>query len=264
MYSVIVKTQKEMLALCLLLGLFIMCYSCSSSEDENEVIWNFEDCVAIDKYKDFRILIGTEWNLKLSEGYREMIFFADKTCRCSSYIEGIGFFFPEGVWEYNSETGRLVTTVSNFPKLTLNIYSSRDMIGYTDDGKMINATIANENSTYLKFRDDDVAFDFLVGKWRDKNTGTILIIHANGEYQIKNQITVDNGIIEKWVDWNLTGSAYYDETLLSKENKALAIELLSGNLMEMKYMVNLRIEGETVLCDEIKEFSGSYEYVIDD
>ena len=138
------------------------------------------------------------------------------------------------------------------------------MIGYTDDGKMINATIANENSTYLKFRDDDVAFDFLVGKWRDKNTGTILIIHANGEYQIKNQITVDNGIIEKWVDWNQTGSAYYDETLLSKENKALAIELLSGNLMEMKYMVNVRIEGETVLCDEIKEFSGSYEYVIDD
>ena len=132
------------------------------------------------------------------------------------------------------------------------------MIGYTDDGKMINATIANENSTYLKFRDDDVAVDFLVGKWRDKNTGTILIIHANGEYQIKNQITVDNGIIEKWVDWNLTGSAYYDEALLSKENKVLAIELLSGNLMEMKYMVNVRIEGETVLCDEIKEFSGSY------
>ena len=101
-----------------------------------------------------------------------MILFADKTCRCCSYIEGIGFFFPEGVWEYNSETGRLITTVSNFPKLTLNIYSSRDMIGYTDDGKMINATIANENSTYLNFRDYDVSLDFLVVKLRVKYTGT--------------------------------------------------------------------------------------------
>lgn len=92
MYSVIVKTQKEMLALCLLLGLFIMCYSCSSSEDENEVIWNSEDCVAIDKYKDFRILIGTEWNLKLSEGYREMILLRTRLVDVVLILRELGSF----------------------------------------------------------------------------------------------------------------------------------------------------------------------------
>ena len=65
--------------------------------------------------------------------------YADKTCR---YIWTVGNndFLREGVWEYNPKVNRLITT-SDFPKLTLKIFSPRDMSGYTYDGKLINVTI---------------------------------------------------------------------------------------------------------------------------
>lgn len=173
--------------------------------------------------------------------------------------------FSEGVWEYNPETNRLITT-TRFPKLTLKIFSPQDMSGYTDDGRLINSTIRNSSSTSqdLKFRNDDTTFDFLVGKWKDKSTGTILKIHTNGEYQIKNQNIEDNGFIDKWLGsvGGLRGSEY--EILLLKQNKVMRIGMISGSLMEMEYFTNVYVEGERLLYDEIKEFSGSYEYIIDD
>ena len=51
------------------------------------------------------------------------------------------------------------------------------MSGYTDDGKLINVTIPDtpnsSASKNMKFRNDDITFDFLVGKWENKSTGAI-------------------------------------------------------------------------------------------
>lgn len=261
MNTTIVRLRNLLLSFCLFIGSLFVCFSCSSSDDDDrsEEVWTSVDRTIIDKYKGSRMLMGTVWGWKENEheydGQHYVYLYADKTCR---YMQTIGNnqLFSEGVWEYNPETNRLITT-TRFPKLTLKIFSPRDMSGYTDDGKLINVTIPNSsNSNSLennKFLKDDTTFDFLVGKWENKSTSTILTIHANGEYQIKNHNIVDNGVIDKW-----SGG------LLLKKNKLMLIGMISGSLMEMRYLTNLHFEGERFLYDEINELSGSYEYVIDD
>ena len=206
MQTIIVKLQNFLLWFCLFTGISFMCFSCSSSDDrnENEELWTPVDREIIDKYKDSRVLMGTVWGWKKSnqeyDGQHYVWLYADKTCR---YIWTVGNndFLREGVWEYNPKVNRLITT-TDFPKLTLKIFSPRDMSGYTDDGKLINVTIPDtpnsSASKNMKFRNDDITFDFLVGKWENKSTGAILIIHANGEYQIRSQGIVDKGVIDRW------------------------------------------------------------------
>lgn len=58
----VVKLQKNLLSLCLLLGSLFLCVSCSSDDNENtnenKEIWTFEDRVIIDKYKKTECLWG--------------------------------------------------------------------------------------------------------------------------------------------------------------------------------------------------------------
>lgn len=267
MQTIIVKLQNFLLWFCLFTGISFMCFSCSSSDDrnENEELWTPVDREIIDKYEDSRVLMGTVWGWKKSnqeyDGQHYVWLYADKTCR---YIWTVGNndFLREGVWEYNPKVNRLITT-TDFPKLTLKIFSPRDMSGYTDDGKLINVTIPDtpnsSASKNMKFRNDDITFDFLVGKWENKSTGAILIIHANGEYQIRSQGIVDKGVIDRWgglVSWpnNI-------ETLSLKDHKAMGIGVFSGSLIEVYYATNIRIDGGELLYNDIEELSGSYEYV---
>ncbi len=270
MQTIIVKLRNFLLWFCLFIGISFMCFSCSSSDDknENEELWTPVDREIIDKYKDYRVLMGTVWGWNKSyqeyDGQHYVWLYADKTCR---YIWTVGNndFLSEGVWEYNPKTNRLITT-TRFPKLTLKIFSPRDMSGYTDDGKLINATISDSPmssaSKNKKFRNDDITFDFLVGKWENKSTGAILIIHANGEYQIRNHDIVDNGIIDKWGEIIHWGHNF--ENLSLKDHKAMGVGIFTGSLIGVRYAIHVEVDGGSLVYDEIEEFAGSYEYIIDD
>ena len=86
-----------------------------------------------------------------------------------------------------------------------------------------------------------------------------MIIHANGEYRIKNHGIVDNGSIDKW-----GGIMHWEdnfENLSLKDQKAMGIGIFTGSLIGVRYVTHVEVDGGALVYDEIEDFSGNYEYI---